>query len=1270
MLTPAGYTIERTLATSQRSEVALAIREADGSHVVLKCYHDSVRAGPEAQIQREFEALHTCAGPGLPRALDLVGEEQTILVMEFVPGVTLDSWASRPLPSPLALVRVAIQICDVLTRIHEARLIHRDLAPANIIVEPTELAIHVIDLGLARPLGSQSHARDCSLSRDGAHAVHSYMAPEQTGRMNRGVDARSDLYSLGATLYRVATGYTPFRATDPLALMHAHMARVPTPAVERRPDLPGPISRILAKLLEKEPAERYQSARALRADLRICQEQLEKHDRIDPELELGMAELPDGPNFGSRLYGRDSEMALIRQLYVEASNGTTRLLLLAGEPGAGKSALVDTLRERLAENDGFLAIGKFDLSQDQPYTGWANALGHLAQQILVESDARLESWRTQISAQIGNLGTVLVELIPDLAFILEETVPVPRVGPRESLARLILAIQRFLSACATREHPLVLFLDDLQWSDAASRTVLEQVIIGAPPEALLLVGAYRANEVDAAHPLMRTLARLNRDSECTEQIALAPLSREATVQMLSTALGRGEEDVAALAREIEHKTSNAPLFVRQFVDHLHGQGLIRFSPGHGWEWDTAEIAALDIHDGAAELMSAKVLELPPRVRDVVELASCVGDEFDRELLVELSRESREDIDQALFALADAGLIGPCPRGFRFLHDRVREAANASLSEDARAQLHADMARLLLQRLSEEEHEGRIFEIAQHQAKGIEHIPESDRVHALRLQLRAGERAIGAGAAVTAETYLRTARQLLRDEDWETLQADVVTLHLRSAESGFLRGDAEPALRHIDALESRPLTLIQRAQAEAHRIQILSLSKDPDEVAEYVFTALQKLGAPWRAYPSPFRFRLDLRLLRLEIALRGAERILRPARDIDPQRIALLILLGQGIGVLGRRTPRLLWMATIWGARQNLRKGFITSPGLSLATLATSFLLRLGDKKLAQSLSSLLQGYLPHEPNPIMRLRIEQHVHSQFLPWQLPRRKALAPLETNAESLREAGDLEFAYYSKFLKLILSALAGDPVQQTEQDFRDQIDEIGRAGHVYPEPGYCHEAYALLSAPDVAELDIDSRLIEAEAELMDCGTSASSFARTTWVMVLSLIGRFDLAFAQSEILLPNVLGTLGLIYVADAMFLRGVSAAALASNLAGGRDARRRYRRALRQARSTLRSWERQRGTPDLAHMILLLDAETLRLSGHLDRARRLYDQSIERADRQGYPHHAALAAERRAVAMRQRNLLIASTVSLKDAIRRYRAWGFEAKARELEGARPSY
>jgi hypothetical protein len=1251
---PEGYAIHKLLRCNESSEVYEAVREADGLAVILKRYLADQSDDPNAHAAREFALLKRLDVRGIPRALALDRSTRLpTLVMDRLPGVSLSSLL---IDGPLRIERwldAAIQTAERLAQIHAARVIHKNLAPENVLLDAQSGKISICDFGLAAHLGD-AERREAEL-RGTLEGTLPYIAPEQTGRMNRGCDFRSDLYSLGATLYHACTGQPPFTSTDTLELIHAHIARSPAPPVELRPDLPEALSRLVLKLLRKEPAERYQSAAALHVDLLRCREH-HRGGAIPSELELGSGDAPAGPRFGARLHGRDTEIRRLLDLHATVATGCTRALWIRGEPGVGKSALVDGLRPRLALSGAYLATGSFDAERDRPYGGVVVALESLAQQFLVESDSRLRIWRGQLREGLGNIAGALVELVPDLGFILGDVPAVPALPPRETQQRLSLALQRFVQVCATPAHPLVLFIDDIQWADAGSRSLLEDLLCSGGSCALLVIGAFRSTEVSADHPLHPLLEQLAQRGAVQESLDLRPIAPPAIAALLAEALERPPEAVLQLAQLVERKTGNNPELVRQFIDDIAARGLLRHTGGEGWSWQHHEVMAADVPDGAAALMSARLDRLEVASRALIQFASCAGDEFDIELLCELSQRERPVLEELLSSLCETGLIAPCPRGFRFVHHRIREAAQAQLPEDVRAQLHYDMARLLLARTPEADRAQRVFLIVEHLNRGRRHLAAELRMTAIRLNVLAGRRALGSGAADTADGYFGVARELLCDEDWASERALAFELFLSSAESALIRRDFGGTIALLDELDRRSPAPLEAVQVAVKRIQVQALTLPPEECARFALELLAQFGVRFPLHPSRWHTSLVLRVTQWKMWRCGGAERLHPAGSLDPHRLAPILIMGVAGGVISRVDFRLAVLASCWVLCSNLRHGYLAHPGYTLSTYAGSLAHVLQASRAAQRMVQASLEWSERVPDPMYRPRTELQIQALLRPWWTRRRQALAPLEQVAESMREVGDLEYSYYARFLRTAYGALAGQIVSATEESFARIADDVQRRGHRYPQPDRCLRVYRLLR---LGEASLEADLAESDAWIAASPGSAEAFIRTLWVMVLCVYGRPELAYAQSEKLGKNLFKIVPYVHVADHTFYRGITAADLAREARGAE--RRQHARQLQTCLRRLRRWAK--GGPDFVHMVTFLEAERTCLRGRENAARLLYQHAARAAREQEYVHHAALAHERHARSLLRDRRETEAAAALRDAIAHYEAWGAAAKASAL-------
>jgi hypothetical protein len=788
--------------------------------------------------------------------------------------------------------------------------------------------------------------------------------------------------------------------------------------------------------------------------------------------------------------------------------------------------------------------------------------------------------------------------------------------------------------------------------------LLEELLSSIDTTALLVIGAYRSAEVDAAHPLTALVTRLVQRGVELERIELGPLDISATSGMLAEALGRPPESLRELALLVERKTGNNPLLARQFLEHLHEHGWLRHERGVGWTWDVVQIEAADVPDGAVALLTAKIERLAPAPRAALEFASCVSHEFDADLLAELSDQPRASLEAPLFALVQEGLIAPAPGGLRFAHDRIREAARARLSDEERGRLHARTACLLIERTTESERVQRVFEIVDHLERGLAHLPGELRLTTIELHVMAGKVALACGVGAIAAHYFSVARGLLQERDWDERRSLVFELWTQSAESAFQCRELEAALALLDEVEPRARSGMEFAQVAARRILVLALARPAEDGARYVLAALRRLGIRWSLRPSRLRTRIMLRVLAWRLG--SAEHpVLKPATTPDLDAVAAMLVISSAGGVLSRADLQLVALGVGYVLRGFLRSGYVAPPAYAIGAFALYAYLVLGDVPLAERHTRHALYWSERVPHALYGNRAEIALQLTLRPWLERRRDALRHSSRLVEQARETGDREFEYYTRFLDATYRALAGDPVPQAEQRLRELAEDVQSSTHIYTEPEVVYGVYKLLYACP-SESEIERGATDLEATLRGGSASAEVYARTLRCMVLCVYGRYDLAFAQSETLGKRLFRVAPFVHVADHTFYRGLAAAELAT-LARGR-ARWRLRRALGTSLRRLRFWAK--AGPDFVHMVQFLEAESARLRGRLAVARSLYERAAQRARQQEFPHHAALAHERRGRMLAAQRRGTEASAAIREAIALYRLWGARDKADALE------
>jgi predicted ATPase/signal transduction histidine kinase len=745
-------------------------------------------------------------------------------------------------------LRTAIALASALRQLHEKGFVHRDVKPANVLVDIPSGRVWLSGFGTASRLSREPRSPEPLGVIAGTLA---YMAPEQTGRMNRSVDARSDLYSYGVTLYEMLTGVLPFEASDPMGWVHCHLARQPPPVAQRAPGVPEPVAAIVEKLLAKSAEDRYQTAAGVEFDLRSCLEAWESHRRID-SFALQTHDVSDRLLVPDRLYGREAEIETLLASFERAVQlGSTQLVLVSGYPGIGKSSVVSELHKMLAPPRGQFALGKADqYKRDIPYATLAQAFQSLVRPLLGKDDREVSHWRALLVKALGGNGQLIVSLVPELALIIGDSPPVPDLAPKDAQSRFQMVFREFVSVFARAEHPLALFFDDLQWLDTATLDLLEHLVTHPDVRHLLLIGAYRDNEVGSSHPLARTLASIRTAGAPIQEIVLAPLTPNNLARLVSDSLHCATSSAYPLAQLVHEKTDGNPFFAIQFLLALADERLLAFDHDQArWTWDLAGISAKELTDNVLDLMTAKMRRLPKPTQRALGEFAYLGNEAEVDTLTLVLGGSREQIDGALGEAARAGLVYRTKGGYAFLHDRVQEAAYTLIPDGERAATHLRIGRLLAER-SAAEIEETLFEVVNHLNLGASLVVETEEcVRVARLNLTAGKRAKTSTAYASALKYLASGFALLADDRWEQHYELAFAIELHRAECELLTGHHEVAEERLAVLSRRARTRVDQAAVTCLEVDLYTSLARFECAVEVALAYLRKGGGDWLLHPA-------------------------------------------------------------------------------------------------------------------------------------------------------------------------------------------------------------------------------------------------------------------------------------------------------------------------------------------------------------------------------------------------------------------------------------
>ena len=1202
------------------------------------------------------------------RPLEVVHHEgRPALLMEDPGGDPLERLLGHPM-EPSQFLRIAIGIAVALGSLHARGIIHRNVKPGNILVDSATGHVWLTGFGIASPFLRERQLPEPPAEIAGTLA---YMAPEQTGRMNRSIDSRSDLYAYGVTLYEMLTGVLPFTATDPMEWVHCHIARQPVLPNERLEGISEQISAIVMKLLAKTPEERYQTASGVEADLRRCLAALESVGRIDP-FPLGVHDMSDRLLIPEKLYGRDQECkALLDAFDRVVASGKPELVLVSGYSGIGKSSVVNELHKALVPTGGLFAGGKFDrYKHDIPYATLAQAFQTLVRQILAKSESEVERWRGALRELLGRNGQLIVNLIPELEFVIGKQPPVPELAPQDAQNRFQMVFRRFLSAFARPEHPLALFLDDLQWLDAATLELLKYLITEPEVRYLLLVGAYRDNEVSPSHSLMRTLEVISKAGASVQQVVLAPLGLDDVRRLIADSLHGEQESARPLARLVHEKTGGNPFFAIQFLTALAEERLLVLDSGAAaWSWDLARIRAKGYTDNVVDLMARKLSRLPQTTQEAIGQLACLGNVAEISTLALVQGEKEEQIHAALWQAVRAGLVFRLDNVYTFLHDRVQEAAYALITERERAAVHLRIGRLFVSRTAPEEMQEKIFEIVNQLNRGtvlIDSLEERERV--AELNLVAGERAKTSTAYASALTYFVAGRALLTEQSWERRYALTFALEFQRAECELLTGEFAAAEERLSILSRRAADLVDRAAVARLQTELYTSMDECDRAVEAGLVYLRHAGVDWSPHPTNDEVRQEYERIWQQLGNRPIEALGDLPPMTDPACRATLDVLTavEEPAYFTDQNLRCLVVARI--VNLSLERG--NSDGSCVAYVQLGWFVgpRFGDYKAAFQFGKLGFDLVEKRGLERFRTRVSQCFGYFINPWSRHLRNSLELLRRSFTTAQEAGDLKYATYSCDRLVTVLLAAGDPLGDVLREAENGLEFARKAKFGYIVDiiiGQLRFIRALMGLTASLSSFSDPEFDESRFEQHLKANPHPVFA-TCWYWIRKLQARFHAcdyasALAAGSQAKPLLQTGSGNFEWAEYIFYVALARAAQYDSASSGERVR--YRDALAADHEQIVMLA-DNCPENFGNRAALIAAEIARIEGRELDAEKLYEKAIQSAREHGFVHNEAIAHEVAARFYSARGFETIAHAYLRNARYCYLRWGALGKVRQID------
>ncbi len=1258
-----------------------------------------------AQLRHEYKILQHLDINGIVKPLAEVSHKNGLaLILSDFGGEPLKKIIKTKSIELSRFLQIAIQLASTLAQLHQNNILHKNIQPNNIFINIKTGQVKIIDFSISSFLPTENSTISNSHLLEGTLA---YMSPEQTGRMNRSIDYRTDFYSLGVTFYELLTGRLPFQATDPLELVYCHIARTPIPVCKLNPEIPQAISDIVMKLLAKTAEERYQNALGLKADLEQCLGKLQATGKIEDFI-IGQLDLYSQFLISQKLYGREQEVATLIDAFKRVSVGATEMMLVSGYSGIGKTSLVNEVHQAIVCQRGYFISGKFDqFKRNIPYISLTQAFQELLRQILTESYEKIDIWRAKILNALGSNGQIIIDVIPEIAWIIGRQPEVPQLGLTESEHRFNRVFQQFIHVFCQREHPLVLFLDDLQWADLASLKLIKMLISNLDSQYLLLIGAYRDNEVNEAHPLILTLEGIQSFGIVVNNIVLQPLLISHVKQLVSETLRTDQEKSQPLAELVFNKTQGNPFFLIHLLKSLYQENLLTFNFSKGcWQWDIEQLKDIDITDNVVELMVNQIQKLSSKTQNVLKLAACIGDKFTLDILSIVNQKSLSETATDLWESLQTGLVLPLsqsykiplvfdserigagdwglgigqesseslmtnperPIAYKFLHDRVQQAAYSLIADSHKKETHLRIGELLLQNTTLEERREHIFALVNQLNYGTDLLTlESQKYELAELNLIAGQKAKTATAYDAAIRYLKIGLGLLPASRWQQRYKLALSLYQEAAEAAFLVGGFEYMEQLTEVVLQQAKTQLDKVKVYELQIKACAVQRKLLEAVKIGLQALENLGVKLTESPTPMDIQQAIEEITASLADREIEDLINLPSMRDANKLAAFRLIASLVPAAYQFAPALFILIACEQVKLSIQNGNTPLSASGFADYGVVFSGLLQDIDTAYKFGQLALALLKKIEICEVKSQILFKVSTFILPWKHHVRETLPLLEDAYSSGLEYGDLIHTGYSASNYCQYSYWSGLELNNLEQEMAKYSKAIALVNQ--------DSALKLHQMFHQAVLNLIG-LTENPCYLIGNAYNEDQFLplhiqfneRTLVHHVLLnklilcyLFGEFSQA-AENAIKAEQYLdGTIGWLIVPLFYFYDSLAQLAVYPSVSHSQQEQLLSRVINNQEK--MQKWATY-APMNFQHKYELVEAEKARVLGQYWQATEFYDRAITGAKEQGYIQEEALSNELVAKFYFECGREKLAQSYLTDAYYGYICWGATAKVRDLE------
>ncbi|OUL37849.1 serine/threonine protein kinase [Nostoc sp. T09] len=1299
-----GYQLLETIHSGNKTVIYRGRRETDNASVIVKTLLDEHPLLEDiARLRHEYQIIEPLQIPGIVKPYELKNYQHGLaLVLEDIPGCLLKEVIAAQTTTLITFLKVAINLAHTLGELHAQQIIHKDIKPHNILIDPNSGEVKLIDFSISSRLDKENLTLSNPNLLEGTLA---YMSPEQTGRMNRAIDYRTDFYSLGVTLYEMLTGTLPFRSTDPMELVHCHIAKTPaTPCKETvcsiLEDIPEAISAIILKLLAKTAEERYQSAWGLKADLEECLFQLQATGKIE-NFVPGRQDKSGHFLIPQRLYGREAEVATLMAAFERVAGGSSEMMLVSGYSGIGKTSVVNEVHKPIVRARGYFIAGKFDqFKRNIPHASLIQAFQSLIQQLLTESEAQIQAWKEKLLTALGENGQVIIDVIPEVELIIGTQPPVTQLGATESQNRFNRVFGQFISVFTNQDHPLVVFLDDLQWADSASLNLIDLLMTdsdaygGKPRQYLLLIGAYRDNEVSPTHPLMMSLEKIQKADAVVNNIVLSPLQLTDVAVLISDTLNDTER-CQQLAELLFYKTGGNPFFLTQLLKTLYQEDLLTYNFHSGiWEWDIQDIQVIGITDlNVVELTARNIRKLSIETQEILKLAACIGNTFNLDVLAIVNQASPLTTAAQLWSALQAGLILPLSQDYKiplvfgqeesssitltdvkvdykFLHDRVQQAAYSLIPDGKKKETHLKIGQLLLQSTTPEERKENVFALVNQFNYGTELLTtETERYELAQLNLIAGQKAKAATAHDAAIKYLQVGLELLAVDSWESHYELTLALYEEAAEAAFLSVDFERMQRFVKLVQNRAKTLLDKVKVYEVQMQAYMGQNKLIDALSTGLQVLKLLGVEFPSQPTGSDIERGLEETASILSGKEVSDLLDLPQMTDPNKLAALRLMSNLFAVAYFVSPELVPILVC--KQVNLCVLYGNASGSPLAYTNYGFLLCgvVGDiergyqfGQLALSLGVKLNA---------KEVKTRHLANVLVLPWKEHIKNLLESYGLVYLSGLEIGDLEYAGYGAFQYSYQSYIVGKQLTYLEGEIATYWDAINK---IKQETALHHQEMAWQAVLNLMGQTQNPCLLKGKAydeeQMLPLHKSSNDLLALAFLYThkIQLCYRFDdysqalENLAQMENYLATTTGQIEFV-----LFHLYDSLVRLAAYDNTTQLEQQQILDRVQANQEKMQKWAHHAPMNHL-HKFYLVEAERHRVLGEKVEAIEMYDRAIALAKENEYINEEAIAHELAAKFYQSWGKHSIAQTYMTNAYYAYVRWGATAKVKDLESKYP--